>query len=142
MQNIGIEMAALLSEFKKDSDPIFAQMTKLLCTSKSSEVRKRIIKAFKAPYSAGALAALGKRLKDANPEICVLIFRQLILNKTEITAFDSKEARTLFLAESITSPHQEVRLACIDFLRPTIMSKPDDLSYIFKLIDTRLAFTN
>jgi len=48
----------------------------------------------------------------------------------------------LVLTEGITSPHQEVRLACIDFLRPTIMSKPDDLSYIFKLIDTRLAFTN
>ena len=48
----------------------------------------------------------------------------------------------LVLTEGITSPHQNVRIACIDFLRPTIMSRPDDYSYIFKLIDTRLAFTN
>jgi|688.fasta_scaffold350232_1 hypothetical protein len=33
-------------------------------------------------------------------------------------------------------------MACIEFLKPTILSKKEDLSYIFKLIDTRLAFTN
>jgi hypothetical protein len=105
-------------------------------------VRRRIIRSIKTPYSAGALAFLGKRLKDTNPDICSLIFKQLIDSKTEITAFPSKEARMLVIAEGITSPHTEVRLACLEFLRPTILSKPDDLSYIFTLIDTKLAFTN
>lgn len=123
MQYQGIEIGALLSEFKKDNDPIFAQLMKQLCTSKSVEVRKRIIKAIKAPYSAGALAFLGKRLKDTNPDVCVLIFKQLRANNTEITAFDSKEARMLVITEGITSPHQDVRLACIEFLRPTILSR-------------------
>lgn len=142
LQYQGIEIGAILSEFKKDNDPIFALMMKQLCTSKNTEVRKKIIKAIRAPYSAGALAFLGKRLKDNNPAICELIFRQLIATKTEITAFPTKEARMLVITEGITSANQNVRLACIEFLRPTILSKPDDLSYIFKLIDTRLAFTN
>ena len=142
LQYQGIELGGLLSDFKKDSDPIFAQLMKQLSTSKSTEVRKRIIRVIKAPYSVGALAFLGKRIKDANPDVSVLVFRQLLANNTEITAFSSKEARMLVITEGITSPHQEVRLACIEFLKPTILAKPDDLSYIFKLIDTRLAFTN
>jgi len=142
LQQQGIELGTLLSDFKKDTDPIFAQLMKQLSTSKSAEVRKRIIRAIKAPYSAGALAFLGKRIKDANPEVSILVFKQLLATGTEITAFSSKEARMLVITEGITSPHKEVRLACIEFLKPTILSKPEDLSYIFKLIDTRLAFTN
>ena len=80
-------------------------MMKLLCTSKSTEVLKKIIKAIKAPYSIGALAFLGKRLKDQNPEVCVLVFKQMIANKTDITAFASKETRMLVITEGITSPH-------------------------------------
>ena len=105
LQYQGIEIGALLSEFRRDNDPIFALLMKQLCTSKSSEVRKKIIRSIKAPYSAGALAFLGKRLKDANPEICALVFKQLITSKTEITAFPSKEARMLVITEGITSPY-------------------------------------
>lgn len=105
LQFQGIEIGALLTDFKKDSDPIFAQIMKLLCTSKSPEVRKKIIKAIKAPYSIGALAFLGKRLKDQNPDVCVLVFKQMIANKTDITAFASKETRMLVITEGITSPH-------------------------------------
>ena len=54
------------------------ELMKQLSTSKSSEVRKKIIKSVRAPYSAGALAFLGKRLKDTNPAICALVFEQLI----------------------------------------------------------------
>ena len=86
---------------------------KLLCTSRSPEVRKKIIKVIKAPYSAGALAFLGKRLRDSNHDVCLLVFKQLIANKTDITAFSSKEARMLVITEGITSPNQDVRLACI-----------------------------
>jgi len=105
MKYQGIEIGAILSDFKKDKDPIFAGLMKQLCTSKSVEVRKRIIRAIKTPYSAGALALLGKRLKDSSPEVCVLIFKQLLASKTEITAFDSKQARMLVITEGITSPH-------------------------------------
>ena len=51
---------------------------KQLSTSKSAEVRKRIIRAIKAPYSAGALAFLGKRIKDASPDVSILVFKQLL----------------------------------------------------------------
>jgi hypothetical protein len=78
---------------------------KQLSTSKSVEIRKRIIKTVKAPYSAGALAFLGKRIKDANPDVSVLVFKQLLATNTEITAFSSKEARMLVITEGITSPH-------------------------------------
>lgn len=105
LQYQGIDLGTLLSDFKKDTDPIFAQLMKQLSTSKSAEVRKRIIRAIKAPYSAGALAFLGKRIKDASPDVSILVFKQLLSTGTEITAFSSKEARMLVITEGITSPH-------------------------------------
>jgi len=47
----------------------------------------------------------------------------------------------LILIEGLTSPSENVRLACIDFLSPTILEN-EDLSYIFKLVDCRVAFIN
>ena len=78
-------------------------MAKLLVNSKSAEIRKRIIKAFKAPYSPAALALLGKRLRDINPELVVLIFEQLTLHGVLISDFPSAEARMLVLNEGFTS---------------------------------------
>jgi hypothetical protein len=57
----------------------------------------------RAPYSETALAFLGKRLRDENDEVCCLIFRQLIENKTRIEQFSSEEARMFVVAEGLSS---------------------------------------
>jgi len=47
---------------------------RLLVESRSTELRKKIIKGIKAPYSQTALAFLGKRLRDISPAVVTLIF--------------------------------------------------------------------
>ena len=78
-------------------------MMKLLNQSKSSHVRKKIIKSFQAPYSAPALVFLGKRLKDVDTEIIELIFKQLTQHGVKISSFPTAEARMLVLTEGFTS---------------------------------------
>lgn len=59
MQNIGVKIGNGLSDFgrKKDSnneaklDAIFVRLMRLLVESKSAELRKKIIRGIKAPYS-------------------------------------------------------------------------------------------
>ena len=78
VQTTGIQIGSLLSDMK--SDAIFLAMMRLLNSSKSSEIRKRVIKAMRAPYSEAALAFIGKRLRDENDDVCCAIFKQLIDN--------------------------------------------------------------
>ena len=66
-------MASLLSNYEDDN--IFRQMMKLLMSSKSAQIREKIIKSFRVPYSQPALAFLGKRLRDVNSNIVELIFK-------------------------------------------------------------------
>jgi len=61
-------------------DGIFLAMMRLLNSSKSAEIRKRVIKGMRAPYSEAALAFIGKRLRDENDDVCCAIFKQLIDN--------------------------------------------------------------
>lgn len=56
-------------------DNIFLAMMRLLNSSKSVEIRKRIIKGMKAPYSETALAFIGKRLRDENDDVCCTIYK-------------------------------------------------------------------
>ena len=43
----------------------------------------------------------------------------------------------LIIKEGLTDPNENVRLACIDFLKPSLN---DDLSAIYKLIDCKIMF--
>ena len=61
-------------------DAIFLSMMRLLNSSKSAEIRKRVIKGMRAPYSEAALAFIGKRLRDENDDVCCSIYKQLIEN--------------------------------------------------------------
>ena len=62
-------------------------MMKLLIKSNSQQIREKIIKSFRVPYSQPALAFLGKRLRDVNASIVELIFKQLTVNKVTINEF-------------------------------------------------------
>ena len=88
-------------------------MMRLLVTSKSAEIRKRIIRAIKAPYSDEALAFLGKRLRNVSKEVVVLVFDQLRSHHVTLADFPTAEARMLLLTEGLTSKEEEVRNACI-----------------------------
>ena len=57
------------------SDIVFIHLMKLLISSNSVEIRKRIIKGLKGPYSEVTLAFMGKRLRDEDPNVCKLIFK-------------------------------------------------------------------
>ena len=76
-------MASLLSNYEDDN--IFRQMMKLLMSSKSAQIREKIIKSFRVPYTKPALAFLGKRLRDVNSNIVELIFKQLTANEVTIS---------------------------------------------------------
>ncbi len=69
-------MAGVMSDMK--SDVLFVHLMRLLNSSHSVDIRKRIIKSLKGPYSEVALAFMGKRLRDESAEVCTLIFNQLI----------------------------------------------------------------
>ena len=81
-------------------------------------------------------------MRDTSADVVTLIFKQLTNNNTRIQDFSSKESRMLILIEGLTSHSENVRLACIYFLTPTILENEHDLSYIFKLVDCRVAFIN
>lgn len=130
IQTTGIQIGSLISDMKSDS--VFLAMMRLLNSSKSSEIRKRVIKAMKAPYSEAALAFIGKRLRDENDDVCCAIFKQLIDNQTRIENFSCDEAKMLVIAEGLQSANDGVRSACIEFLTPSIIEHADDLSYIFR----------
>lgn len=83
------------------TDHIFFAMMRLLNSSKSSEIRKRVIRNMRAPYSEAALAFIGKRLRDENDDVCQSIFRQLIENSTRIEDFQGDEAKMLVIAEGL-----------------------------------------
>ena len=140
LQAHGIQIAALISDGK--GDPVFIQMMKLLVSSKSAEIRKRIIKAIRIPYSNEALAFLGKRLRDVNKDVAVLVFKQLTGNDVTLADFPTAEARMLLLTEGLTSKDEEVRNACIEFLTPSVLRHSNDLAALFVLVDARLAFVN
>lgn len=112
-------------------DAIFLGMMRLMNSSKSVEIRKRVIKGMKAPYSEAALAFIGKRLRDENDDVCCAIFKQLIDNQTRIENFSCDEAKMLVIAEGLQSGSDAVRTACIDFLTPSILENSDNLAYIF-----------
>ena len=135
-------MASLLSNYEDDA--IYRQMMKLLMKSNSLQIREKIIKSFRVPYSQPALAFLGKRLRDVNPSIVELIFKQLTVNKVTISEFPSPEIRMLVLIEGFTSQEAKVREACINFLKPSILdfAAKNDIAGILKLIEARLAFGN
>ena len=135
-------MASLLSNYEDDN--IFRQMMKLLMSSKSVQIREKIIKSFRVPYSQPALAFLGKRLRDVNSNIVELIFKQLTANEVTISQFPSPEVRMLVLTEGFTSQEAKVREACINFLKPTILefAAKNDIAGVLKLIEARLAFGN
>jgi hypothetical protein len=133
-------MAALITDGK--SDPIFIQMMKLLVTTKSTEIRKRIIKSIPIPYSNEALAFLGKRLRDVNKDVVVLVFKQLTSNDVTLADFPTAEARMLLLTEGLTAKDEEARNACIEFLTPSVLKHSNDLAALFKMIDAKLAFVN
>ena len=73
IQAQGIQIASLISNF--EDDRIFNQLMKLLVVSRSAPIREKIIKAFRVPYSAPALAFLGKRLRDKSSNIVELVFK-------------------------------------------------------------------
>ena len=82
----GIQAACPLSDMK--SDVLFLSMMKLLNAPKCSvEIRKRIIKGFRAPISEPGLAFLGKTLRDENDEVCALVFKQLTTNEVRLEHF-------------------------------------------------------
>jgi|LauGreDrversion4_2_1035121.scaffolds.fasta_scaffold52009_1 hypothetical protein len=62
-----------MSDMKKDD--LFVCLIKLLNQSNSVEVRLRIIKSMPAPYTEMALAFMGTRLRDINPDVPILIFK-------------------------------------------------------------------
>ena len=82
-------------------DAIFLAMMRLLNSSKSAEIRKRVIRGMRAPYSEAALAFIGKRLRDENDDVCCAIFKQLIENQTRIENFSCDEAKMLVIAEGL-----------------------------------------
>ena len=96
------------------------------------------------PYSAPALAFLGKRMRDVSPGIVAMIFERLTQNGVTLSQFPTAEARMLVLTEGFTSPEPSVREACIGFLKPTVQEyvERDDIAGMLKLIDARLAFGN
>ena len=65
-------MAGVMSDMK--SDVLFVHLMRLLNSSSSIDIRKRIIKSMNGPYSEVALAFMGKRLRDESPDVCTLIF--------------------------------------------------------------------
>ena len=136
----GIQIASLISDCK--SDPVFLQMMRLLVSSRSAEIRKRIIRGLKAPYSDEALAFLGKRLRDVNNDVVVLVFNQLAGDHVTLADFPTAEARMLLLTEGLTSKEEAVRDACINFLTPTILKHRNDLAAVFSMVDAKLAFVN
>ena len=123
-------------------DSLFISMLRLLGSSRSAEIRKRIVRALKAPYSHEALAFLGRRLRDVNGEVIVLVFSQLASEGVTIEDFPSAEARLLVLKEGLSSNDEQVREACIKFYSPTVLKYRDNLATLFEMIDARLAFIN
>ena len=107
-------------------------------------IRRSIIKSLRAPYSAPALAFLGKRLRDVDLKIVEDIFNQMTSNKVSIKDFPTPEARMLVLTEGLTSHEPRVRDACIKFLSPTVLdcAQQHDIAGVLKLIEARLAFGN
>lgn len=91
---------------------------RLLVSSKNAEMRKRIIKSIKAPYSKESLLFMSKRIRDVNIDVVVTIFKQLTSSKTPLSAFESIEARMLILTEGLTSENEEIRNACISYIEP------------------------
>jgi hypothetical protein len=59
------------------NDELYIVLLQLLSKARSTDIRKRIIKTFKKPFSEETLACLAKRLRDISPEIAVLIYQQL-----------------------------------------------------------------
>ena len=104
------------------SDVLFLSLMKLLNAPKCSvEIRKRIIKGFRAPISEPGLAFLGKKLRDENDEVCALVFKQLMTNEVRLENFQSDEARMLVLAEGLQTSNEKVRDACIEFLKNSVL---------------------
>ena len=123
-------------------DSLFISMLRLLRSSRSAEIHKKIVRALKAPYSHEALAFLGRRLRDVNGEVIVLVFSQLASEGVTIEDFPSAEARLLVLKEGLSSNDEQVREACIKFYSPTVLKYRDNLATLFEMIDARLAFIN
>jgi len=133
-------MAGVMSDMK--SDVLFVNLMRLLNSSSSIDIRKRIIKSMNGPYSEVALAFMGKRLRDESPDVCTLIFNQLIASHTQLKDFPSPETRMLVLTEGLCNPNPMVRDACIEFLTPTILENQDNLAHVFSILNCKLAFTN
>lgn len=138
----GIQIASLMSDYRDDR--IFLQLMKLLANSTVQRTRESIIKSMRVPYSDQSLIFMGKRLRDSRPHVAKLIFDQLRENGVTISNFPGHEARLLILTEGFTRNDPQVRDACIDFLRPTVLeyAAKNDLAGLLKLIEVRLAFGN
>ena len=61
-----------------------------------------------------------------------------------ISNFPGHEARLLILTEGFTRTDPQVRTACIEFLKPTVLeyAAKNDLAGLLKLVEVRLAFGN
>jgi len=95
-------MAALVSDFSGDS--IFKALMHLMANTKSADIRKRIIKSIKVPYSGMSLAFLGKRLRDKDTEVVHLLFTNLKQNGVTLKDFPDSDARMLLVTEGLTHP--------------------------------------
>ena len=108
-----------MSDFQADN--LFCCLLRLLTVSASVEIRKRVIKALKAPYSDEALALLCKRLRDVNKDVTILVFNQLASEGVTIEDFPSAELRMLVLKQGLASDQDLVQEACIKFFTPTVL---------------------
>ena len=64
-QQYAIQMASHMSNYRDDR--LFNCVMRLFMVSTSIKIRELIVKSFRVPYSAPALAFLGKRLRDRRP---------------------------------------------------------------------------
>ena len=140
MQGHGIRIAEFMSDFQTDN--LFISLLRLLGVSASVEIRKRIIKALKAPYSDEALAILGKRLRDVNKDVIILVFNQLTSEGVTIEDFKTAEARMLVLKQGLASDQEQVQEACISFFTPTVLKYQNSLASLLSIIDGKLSFVD
>lgn len=90
------------------------------------------------------MLSLGKRLRDKDQDIRKQAFIKLTKCNVTVEHFLGKEQRMLIIKEGLTDASEEVRGACIEFLRQSMMTEEQeviaDLSYLYKIIDCNQMF--
>jgi hypothetical protein len=102
--------------------------------SKSREVKKTAIQLLRTPLSPITLNMLARRLRDKDDIIRKVAFIKLAKSNVTIEDFDSTELRMLIIKEGLTDSNEDVKDACLNFLKPSLK---EDMSIYFKLIDCK-----